>query len=187
MSIAARDRKIVSSLSINTDPAILYCHLSNRNSLPGGTQRLNDHVSALGPGCVKTPEPRPFAQLLNPKGDAGGSSLRLRSVSRINVSSTSSGNSFYTAWVRKRPSRSCPKSSVISQEQSFGSSLTTLFLSRLRQRTIEVLIRIGSERFSVDKCVLSPISLHPWRGLRQIRVICIQANPEFWGRGTIFV
>ena len=42
--------------------------------------------------------PRPSAQQLNPEGNVGDTLLRLRPNSRLNISSRSPKNSFYTAW-----------------------------------------------------------------------------------------
>ena len=50
--------------------------------------------SALGPGCVKTPVPRPSAQYLNPEGSVGDSLLWRRPNSRLNISFRSPQNSF---------------------------------------------------------------------------------------------
>ncbi len=78
-------------------------HAAARNRLPlfpqQRTFRSPRWTSACDPGCVKTPVPRPSAQQLNPEGNVGESLLRLRPPSRINISSWSPQNSFYTAWV----------------------------------------------------------------------------------------
>ena len=61
---------------------------------------MHQFESGFDPGCVKTPMPRPSAQQLNPEGNVGESLLRLRSTSRLNISSRSPINSFHTAWTR---------------------------------------------------------------------------------------
>ena len=78
-------------------------HPVARNRLPLYPQQRTFRgprwTSGFDPGCVKTRTPRPSAQQLNSEGDVGESLLRLRSTSRINISSRSPKNSFYTVWV----------------------------------------------------------------------------------------
>ena len=76
-----------------------------KNNPPDDTSLQNCMIqcmSALGPGCVKTPTPRPSAQQLNPDGNVGDTLLRRRPNSRLNISSRSPKNSFDTAWVISR-------------------------------------------------------------------------------------
>ncbi len=47
---------------------------------------------------MKTGTPRPSAQQSNPEGNVGESLLRRRPNSRLNISSRSLENRFYTAW-----------------------------------------------------------------------------------------
>ena len=73
----------------------------------------NRLTSVMGPGCVKTWMPRPFAQEMNPGDNSGESLLRRWSASRLNISSRSPKVCFHTAWVRSRSPAPCPFTSAV--------------------------------------------------------------------------
>ena len=65
-------------------------------------------MSALGPGCVKTPPPRPVAQHWNQRGVPGVLSLQNWNAARTNLAPLTAQNSFLTAWTQSGHSHSIP-------------------------------------------------------------------------------